>query len=81
MDLTAGTLLGPTPSPDGSFTATNVVMSEDLRFNLEHFENWIVQGGGRNVIGPFIIDYKGSFAQAWDDNPHDFNPELFYRFH
>jgi hypothetical protein len=61
-------------NPNGSFTATNVIMSEALRFNLEHFENWIVQGGGRNVIGPFIIDYKGSFAQAWDDNPHDFNP-------
>ena len=26
-----GTLLGPTPSPDGSFTATDVIMSEDLR--------------------------------------------------
>jgi hypothetical protein len=51
-----GTLLGPTPSPDGAFAATGVVMSEDLRFNLEHFENWIVQGGGRNVLGPFIID-------------------------
>jgi hypothetical protein len=51
-------------------------MSEDLRFNLEHFENWIVQGGGRDIIGPFIIDYKGSFAQAWDDNPHDFNPSF-----
>ena len=71
-----GTLLGPTPSPDGSFTATDVVMSEDLRFNLEHFENWIVQGGGRNILGPFILDYKGSFAQAWDDNPHDFNPSF-----
>jgi TonB-dependent receptor len=71
-----GTLLGPTPSPDGSFTATQVVMSEVLRFNLEHFENWIVQGGGRDILGPFIIDYKGSFAQAWDDNPHDFNPSF-----
>jgi TonB-dependent receptor len=74
--VNTGTLLGPTPSPDGSFTATEVVMSEDLRFNLEHFENWIVQGGGGNIFGPFIIDYKGSFAQAWDDNPHDFNPSF-----
>ncbi len=79
-----GSNLGPdgvtpgalTTNPNGSFTATNVVMTEALRFNLEHFENWIVQGGGRNMIGPFIIDYKGSFAQAWDDNPHDFNPSF-----
>jgi TonB-dependent receptor len=71
--VTPGTL---SANPNGSFTATNVVLTEALRFNIEHFENWIVQGGGRNVIGPFIIDYKGSFAQAWDDNPHDFNPSF-----
>ena len=62
-----------TSNPNGSFTATNVTLSELLRFNLEHFDNWIVQGGGRNDLGPFIIDYKGSFAQAWDNNPHDEN--------
>jgi TonB-dependent receptor len=64
---TSGTL---TANPNGSFTATDVQMIEDLSFSIDHTENWIVQGGGRDQLGPVIIDYKGSFAQAYDSSPN-----------
>ena len=64
---TSGTL---TANPNGSFTATDVQMIEDLSFGNDHTENWIVQGGGKNQIGPVILDYKGSFAQAYDSSPN-----------
>ena len=59
-----------TLNPNGSFTATHVQMIEDLSFSLDHTENWIVQGGGMNKLGPLVIDYKGSYAQAYDSSPN-----------
>jgi TonB-dependent receptor len=61
------------PTHPGNFLVTDAMLSSLIRHNEEHFENWIVQGGGKNDLGPFIIDYKGSFAQATDHNPRDTN--------
>ena len=61
------------PSHPGNFLVTDARLNSNIRHNEEHFDNWIVQGGGKNNLGPFIIDYKGSFAQATDYNPRDTN--------
>ena len=61
------------PTHPGNFLVTDAQLNSNIRHNEEHFENWIVQGGGKNDLGPFIIDYKGSFAQATDHNPRDTN--------
>jgi TonB-dependent receptor len=61
------------PTHPGNFLVTDASLNSNIRHNEEHFENWIVQGGGKNDLGLFIIDYKGSFAQATDQNPQDTN--------
>jgi TonB-dependent receptor len=62
-----------TTLPNGSFKVTNAQLESSLRLNEETFETTILQGGGRNNFGPFIIDYKAAFAQASDSNPRDLN--------
>ena len=64
------------PNHPGNFLVTDAQLDSNIRHNEEHFENWIVQGGGKNDLGPFITDYKGSFAQATDYNPRDTNISL-----
>jgi TonB-dependent receptor len=61
------------PTHPGNFLVTDASLNSNIRHNEEHFDNWIVQGGGKNDLGLFIIDYKGSFAQATDQNPRDTN--------
>jgi TonB-dependent receptor len=61
------------PTHPGNFLVPDAQLNSNIRHNEEHFENWIVQGGGKNDLGAFIIDYKGSFAQATDQNPRDTN--------
>jgi hypothetical protein len=48
------------PTHPGNFLVPDAQLNSNIRHNEEHFENWIVQGGGKNDLGPFIIDYKGS---------------------
>ncbi len=57
----------------GGYFVPNAAIQAALRNNEERFDNVIVQGGGHDVLGPVILDYQGSFAQAYDRNPRDFN--------
>jgi len=52
-----------TPEPSGFFKTSEGELESSLRYkNSEHHDNQVLQGGGRLVLGPVILDFRGSFA-------------------
>jgi TonB-dependent receptor len=61
-----------TPEPSGFFKTNEGELESSLRYkNSEHHDNQVLQEGGRLVLGPVILDFRGSFAQGYSEVPQD----------
>jgi len=65
LNLTAGS--GATSADqNGYFKTPQGELESSLRYkNGEYHDNQLVQGGGRVVLGPVILDFRGSFAEGY----------------
>ncbi|MBV8901805.1 MAG: TonB-dependent receptor [Verrucomicrobia bacterium] len=62
-----------TDVPDsGTFRTTSGELLSSLRYKTaEHHDNQVLSGGGRALLGPLIVDFRGSFAQGYSFSPLD----------
>jgi TonB-dependent receptor len=61
-----------TPDANGFFKTNQGELESSLRYkNGEYHENQVVQGGGRVILGPVILDFRGSFAEGYSQVPQD----------
>jgi len=64
------------PASDGpdsrTFRTTRGELLSSLRYKTEeHHDNQVLSGGGRALLGPLIVDFRGSFAQGYSFSPLD----------
>jgi TonB-dependent receptor len=71
LNLSAGSG-ATTPDQNGYFKTTQGELESSLRYKFGEFhDNQVVQGGGRVILGPVILDFRGSFAEGYSEVPQD----------
>ncbi|MBV9391658.1 MAG: TonB-dependent receptor, partial [Verrucomicrobia bacterium] len=60
------------PNRPGYFQTTTGQLQSSLRYKTEeHHDNQVLAAGGHILLGPAIIDFRGSFVQGYSFSPLD----------
>jgi hypothetical protein len=60
------------PDQPGYFETKTGQLLSSLRYKTaEHHDNQVLEGGGQVLLGPAIVDFRGSFVQGYSFSPID----------